>query len=95
MNESKHEIFDSKSKQNTKAIKPNLLKKKMRQCTTERSKTNSYITVANKNKGTSRAMTLLIVQAAQTIFLQKERLEGNVLLHIYTNEQITQLTLWS
>ena len=40
-------------------------------------------------------MTLLIVEAAQTIFLQKERLEGNVLLHIYTNEQITQLTLWS
>ena len=73
MNESKHEIFDRKSKQNTKAIEPNLRKKKIHQSTTERSKTNSYITVANKNKSTSRAMTVLIVETAQTIFMQKEK----------------------
>ena len=73
MNESKHEIFDRKSKQNTKAIEPDLRKKKKRQSTTERSKANSYITVGNKNKSISRAMTVLIVETAQTIFMQKEK----------------------
>lgn len=57
---------------NTKAIEPDLRKKK-RQSTTERSKANSYITVGNKNKSISRAMTVLIVETAQTIFMQKEK----------------------
>ena len=47
--------------------------KKKRQSTTERSKANSYITVGNKNKSISRAMTVLIVETAQTIFMQKEK----------------------
>ena len=47
--------------------------KKKRQSTTERSKANSYITIGYENKSMSRAMTALIVETAQTIFMQKEK----------------------